>query len=163
MSKGKILTLVAVCAFVLTSAVTPAAARWWHSGYFYRLMVPTATGLLGIPSGLRRVRFGCAASETPPRAKQDCAKISSWTALTDNAAAAGTIGRPMDPRRRAEDKRPQPIAVGWGSSADKFSRSIFSQNRFQLAPTKTAEVVRTFAKSGVLSDMPGCARSALTP
>jgi hypothetical protein len=36
MSKGKILTLVAVCALVLASAVTPAAARWWRGGHFYR-------------------------------------------------------------------------------------------------------------------------------
>ena len=47
MSKGKILTLVAVCAFVLTSAVTPAAARWWHSGYFYRAYGPYGYGFVG--------------------------------------------------------------------------------------------------------------------
>jgi hypothetical protein len=41
MSKGRTLTtLLAVCALVLTSAFTPAAARWWRGGYFYRSYGP---------------------------------------------------------------------------------------------------------------------------
>jgi hypothetical protein len=47
MSKGKILTLVAVCALVLTSAVTPAAARWWRGGHFYRAYGHYGYGFVG--------------------------------------------------------------------------------------------------------------------
>jgi hypothetical protein len=34
---------------------------------------------MGVPTDLRPIRFGCAVSKMPPRAKKDCAKISSWT------------------------------------------------------------------------------------
>jgi hypothetical protein len=46
--------------------------------------IRTSARTLGIPTGPRWVKYGCAASKIPRRAKRDRARISSWTAHTNN-------------------------------------------------------------------------------
>ena len=69
----KTLTMLVAAATIGIGIPAPskASARVLH--------YPQERPNVGRSYGLQRVRFGCAASKMPPRAKKDCAKISSWT------------------------------------------------------------------------------------
>ena len=106
MSKGKILTtLVAVSALVLTSAVTPAAARWgggWHGGGWRGAGIAAgigaglALGAAAAYGGYGFARLGgtrsCAGSAAMPIARPWCSSPSIPSATRRRAAALAAVG-----------------------------------------------------------------------
>ena len=98
MSKSKILTmLVAACALVLTSAVTPAAARWgggWHGGGWRGA---------GIAAGIGAVE--CKPAGNRCHLKSASNSAAGWAA---GRAVASLIRQRR--RSRRNDHEPLPVA-----------------------------------------------------
>jgi hypothetical protein len=143
MNKSKILTtLVAVGALVLTSAVTPAAARWaggWHGGRPRRRDGPADGTAVGgaVPESQLASAPGWRWVPQQHRAATGTAiPITAPTDMTVGMAVAGaTVRRPIADTGPGADGRPRPCSIWAGAGSDRPSlleRDPLKLNRIAL-------------------------------